>query len=65
MHAVAWGGAIFNRGRHRVVDFSEIDVFISNLFGKIFDFDTLSVARATFVANRFTILICLRQPYSH
>ena len=45
MHAVAWGGAIFNRGRHRVVDFREIDISISNLFGKIFDFDTPSRAR--------------------
>ena len=26
MHAVAWGGAISNRGRHRVVDFREINV---------------------------------------
>ena len=65
MHAVAWGGAIFNRGRHRVVDFREIDVSISNIFGKIEDFDTLSVARATFVANRFTIFICVRQLYFH
>ena len=42
---MAWGGAIFNRGRHRVVDFREIDVSISNLFGKIEDLDIPSRGR--------------------